>query len=141
MTTGQARVNAASGKGRSCAHKRGRNLRLMNLHKLTFGSPFPLGTLDTVTLAKCREMLQFTVSSLNKKTPPNKKLSKNVKKKVNSKKGYLEWVKAKRMTAEEPFPLSRFLMCWKFHPSKPYFLVNSFTLRPPPQRQALWAIT
>lgn len=31
----------------------------MNLHKLTFGTPFPLGTLDTETLTKFRQMLQF----------------------------------------------------------------------------------
>lgn len=62
---GQAQVKAASGKGQSCAHKRGKNLGLMNLHKLTFGTPFPPGTLDTVTLTKCRQMLQFIVSSLN----------------------------------------------------------------------------
>jgi len=33
------------------------------------------------------------------------------------------------MTAKESFPPSRFsLVCWKFHPSKPYFLVTGFTL-------------
>lgn len=139
MTTGQAQVKAASGKGQSCAHKRGRNLGLMNLHKLTFGTPFPLGTLDTVTLAKCRQMLQFIVSSLNYKMPPDKKPSKNMKERQIAKTGYLECVKGKRVTTEEPFPPFHFFTCWKFHPSKPYFHVESFALMPPPQRPAAWA--
>lgn len=37
------------------------------------------------------------------------------------------------MTAEVFFPLSHFsLVCWNFHPSKPYFLVPGFTLTPIP---------
>lgn len=49
----------------------------MNSHKLTFGTPFSLGTLDTVTYAKYREKLQFIslfIKKINKgelrKRPP-----------------------------------------------------------------------
>lgn len=93
----------------------------MNSHKLTFGTPFPLGTLDTVTLAKCRQKLQFIVSSFKKK-----------KKKLNREKRPSKVCKREEiMTAEEFFPLSLFpLLCWKFHPSKSYFLVTGFTLMP-----------
>lgn len=43
--------------------------------KLTFGTPFPLGTLGTVMLAKCRQKLQFIVFSLKKKSQQKKKLN------------------------------------------------------------------
>ena len=87
MTTGQAQAKPASGKGQSSAYKRGRKLGPMNSHKLTSGTPFPLGTSDTVMLAKCRQELQFIVSSFK---------NKQKKKKLNREKGHPEYVKGRR---------------------------------------------
>lgn len=42
------------------------------------------------------------------------------------------------MTAEVFFLLSHFsLVCWNFHPSKPYFLVPGFTLTPVPLKNSI----